>query len=72
MVVAKFQSEGVNMRISIRDEQGRVHFSANARDLCVHLAAMDHNGPIAPSTIQGLTVDVYEEDKLIASESAGE
>lgn len=58
------------MRIAIRDESGRVHFSANAHDLCVHLSAMDHNGPIAPSSIPTLTVEVYDGEKLVSSEKA--
>lgn len=58
------------MKIIFKDAQGRIHFSANAHDLCVHLSAMDHNGPIAPSSIPSLTVEVYENEKLVASEKA--
>lgn len=60
------------MLINIRDDKGRIHFSANAHDLCVHLSAMDHNGPIAPSSIPTLTVEVHEDGKLVASEKASD
>lgn len=58
------------MEIRLRDAEGRVHFSANAHDLCVHLSQMDRFGPIQPSSIPTLTVEVYEGDRLVASESA--
>lgn len=58
------------MKIIFKDSEGRIHFSANAHDLCVHLSAMDRFGPIQPCSISTLTVEVYENEKLVASEKA--